>query len=80
MPPTPTPESIHVAADDLPFVELGDGALLKVLQVKLGEGLWIIENVFQAGYEVDTHKHTGPGIRETPLLETVSDELLAPTK
>ena len=31
-----------------------------MLQVKRGEGLWIIENVFQAGYEVQTHKHTGP--------------------
>ncbi|HKK51192.1 MAG TPA: 2,4'-dihydroxyacetophenone dioxygenase family protein [Myxococcota bacterium] len=56
----PTPESIHIGADDLPFVDIGDGALLKVLQVKQGEGLWIIENVFQAGYEVQTHRHTGP--------------------
>ena len=54
------PEAIHFGADDLPFVDIGDGSLLKVLQVKRGEGLWIIENIFQAGYEVDTHKHTGP--------------------
>ena len=39
MPPSPTPESIHIGADDLPFVEIGDGSLLKVLQVKKGEGL-----------------------------------------
>jgi quercetin dioxygenase-like cupin family protein len=58
--PTPTPESIHIGADDLPFVEIGDGSLLKVLQVKKGEGLWVIENVFQAGYEVEKHRHTGP--------------------
>ena len=57
---TQTPESIHIGADDLPFVEIGEGALLKVLQVKKGEGLWIIENIFQAGYEVEKHKHTGP--------------------
>ena len=25
-----------------------------------GEGLWIVENVFQAGYAVQTHRHTGP--------------------
>lgn len=55
-----TPEAIHFGADDLPFVDIGDGSLLKVLQVNIGEGLWIIENVFQAGYEVQTHKHTGP--------------------
>ena len=54
------PQAIHVGADDLPFVDIGDGSLLKVLQVKIGEGLWIIENVFQAGFEVQAHRHTGP--------------------
>ena len=29
-------ESIHIGVDDLPFVEIGDGSKLKVLQVKLG--------------------------------------------
>lgn len=52
--------AIHLAASDLPFVEIGGGNKLKVLQVKKGEGLWIVENVFQAGYEVQTHRHTGP--------------------
>jgi 2,4'-dihydroxyacetophenone dioxygenase len=55
-----TPQAVHFGADDLPFVDIGDGSLLKVLQVKVGEGLWIIENVFQAGYEVQKHRHTGP--------------------
>ncbi|KAA1189634.1 cupin [Pseudohalioglobus sediminis] len=55
-----TPEAIHFGADDLPFVDIGDGSMLKVLQVKRGEGLWIIENIFKAGYEVEKHKHTGP--------------------
>lgn len=54
------PEAIHIGADELPFIDIGDGSLLRVLQVKRGEGLWIIENVFKAGYEVETHKHTGP--------------------
>ena len=54
------PEAVHFGQDDLPFIDIGDGSKLKVLQVKTGEGLWIIENVFQAGYEVETHKHTGP--------------------
>lgn len=52
--------AIHRGADDLPFVEIGDGNKLKVIQVDAGLGLWIVENVFQAGYEVPTHKHTGP--------------------
>jgi len=54
------PEAVHLGRDDLPYVDIGDGSLLRVLQVKPKEGLWIVENIFQAGYEVDTHKHTGP--------------------
>ena len=54
------PPAIHVGAQDLPFVEIGGGSKLKVIHVRRGEGLWIIENVFQAGYEVQTHRHTGP--------------------
>ena len=54
------PQAVHFGNDELPFVDIGDGSLLKVLQVKVGEGLWIIENIFQAGYEVQKHKHTGP--------------------
>lgn len=53
-------DSIHLGKDDLPFVDIGDGSLLKVIQVKPQEGLWIVENVFKAGYEVDKHRHTGP--------------------
>ncbi len=52
--------AIHVGRDDLPFVEIGGGSKLRLLQVKRGEGLWVVENVFQAGYEVQTHRHTGP--------------------
>jgi hypothetical protein len=54
------PPAIHIAANELPFVEIGGGSKLKVIHVRKGEGLWIIENIFQAGYEVQTHKHTGP--------------------
>jgi len=54
------PTAVHIGADDLPFVDIGDGSKLKVIQVKAQEGLWIVENIFQSGYEVPTHKHTGP--------------------
>ena len=54
------PEAIHLGRDDLPYIDIGDGSKLRVLQVKPKEGLWIVENIFQAGYEVPTHKHTGP--------------------
>ena len=54
------PPAVHLGGDELPFVDIGGGNKLKVIQVKKGEGLWIVENIFQAGYEVQKHKHTGP--------------------
>jgi len=54
------PGAVHIGVDELPFVDIGDGSKLKVIMVKEAEGLWILENVFQAGYEVQRHKHTGP--------------------
>ena len=57
---TEIPTAIHRGDDDLPWVDIGEGSLLKVLQVKEREGLWVILNRFTAGYAVQTHKHTGP--------------------
>jgi 2,4'-dihydroxyacetophenone dioxygenase len=54
------PVAVHIGADDLPWVDIGDGSKLKVLQVKATEGLWIVQNIFSAGYTVPTHRHTGP--------------------
>ncbi len=54
------PEAVHVGADALPFVDIGGGNKLKVIQVRDREGLWIVENIFTAGFEVQTHRHTGP--------------------
>jgi len=54
------PEAIHKGADELPFVDIGGGNKLKVIMVDEGQGLWIIENIFQNGFAVQTHKHTGP--------------------
>ena len=53
------PQAMHVASDELPFVEIGGGNKLKVLQVNEREGLWIVENVFMTGFEIPTHRHTG---------------------
>jgi 2,4'-dihydroxyacetophenone dioxygenase len=55
-----TPNAVHVGADDLPWAEIGGGNKLKVLQVKEREGLWIVQDIFQAGFVVQTHRHTGP--------------------
>lgn len=54
------PLAVHVGDDDLPFVEIGGGNKLKVLMVDEAQGLWVVENIFQAGFEVPTHRHTGP--------------------
>ncbi|MCU1379872.1 MAG: Cupin 2 conserved barrel domain protein [Acidimicrobiales bacterium] len=54
------PEAIHIGVDDLPFVDIGGGNKLKVIQVDERQGLWILENIFMAGFTVQTHKHTGP--------------------
>src|SRR5688500_14626063 len=59
VPPAPPP-AIHLGADDIPFVEIGGGNLLKVLHVSESQGYWVVENVFQTGFAVPTHRHTGP--------------------
>ena len=54
------PSAVHIGAAELPFVDIGNGNKLKVIQVKEREGLWIVENIFQSGFAVQTHRHTGP--------------------
>ena len=57
---TAPPLAAHIGADDLPFVDAGLGMKLKVLQVKEREGLWIVETIYPAGFELPPHRHTGP--------------------
>jgi hypothetical protein len=53
------PRAIHRGQDELPFVDIGDGAQLQLLQVDIEQGLWVIRSKFPPGYLVQTHKHTG---------------------
>jgi quercetin dioxygenase-like cupin family protein len=53
-------EAVHKSASDLPWADIGNGNKLRLLQIDEREGLWIIENIFQAGFEVQAHRHTGP--------------------
>ena len=53
------PTAILRAESELPFVDLGDGSTLQLLQVDVDQGLWVIRTKFAAGMTVDTHKHTG---------------------
>lgn len=54
------PQALHRGEEELPFVDLGDGSTLQLLQVDLDAGLWVIRNKFRAGMTVQRHKHTGP--------------------
>jgi 2,4'-dihydroxyacetophenone dioxygenase len=54
------PTAVHIGDSEIPFVDMGGGNMIRVLQVREKESLWIIENIFQAGFEVATHRHTGP--------------------
>ena len=53
------PTAILRHEEDLPFVDLGDGSKLQVLQVDIDAGLWVIRNKFVPGTKVQRHKHTG---------------------
>lgn len=53
------PATVHRGENDLPFVDVGDGVLLQLLQVDLAAGIWVIRNRFPPGAAVQTHKHTG---------------------
>lgn len=53
------PRALHRGESDNPFVNLGDGSTLQLMQVDVEAGLWVIRTKFQPGYVVQTHKHTG---------------------
>ncbi|MGQ0831456.1 MAG: 2,4'-dihydroxyacetophenone dioxygenase family protein [Microthrixaceae bacterium] len=53
------PTAILRHESELPFVPLGDGSTLQLLQVDIDQGLWVIRTRFTPGMTVDTHKHTG---------------------
>ncbi len=53
------PIAILRKEEELPFVDLGDGSQLQVLQVDLANGVWVIRNRFVPGATIQKHKHTG---------------------
>ena len=53
------PKALHRGEEELPFVALGDGTHLQLLQVDVEAGLWVIRTKFEPGVTVPTHKHTG---------------------
>src|SRR3954452_14508527 len=53
------PKALHRGESELPFVNLGDGTELQLLQVDVEAGLWVIRSRCAPGTIVPTHKHTG---------------------
>ena len=53
------PKAMHRGENENPFVALGDGTHLSLLQVDVEAGLWVIRTKFEPGVTVPTHKHTG---------------------
>lgn len=53
------PTAIHRGEDDLPFISIGEGNLLQLLQVDLATGIWVVRNRFEPDTTIQTHKHTG---------------------
>ena len=56
---TEIPKALHRGESDNPFVALGDGTHLQLLQLDVEAGLWVIRTRFEPGVTVPTHKHTG---------------------
>lgn len=52
-------EALHRGIDEVPFVQLGEGNSLQLLQVDLGQGLWVVRTRFRPGHQIQTHYHTG---------------------
>lgn len=58
--PAPCRGAMLRVEQDLPFVDLGDGSEMQLLQVDLAQGLWIVRMRFNPGCKIDKHYHTGP--------------------
>lgn len=50
----------HIGIHDTPFVTVSDKVAIQLLQVDLTQGLWVLRARFQPGFEIETHRHTGP--------------------
>ena len=60
------PTAIHRGESELPFVDIGDGATLQLLQVDLANGVWVIRSHFPAGLPgADAQAHR-PRVRLHP--------------
>ena len=75
-------EAVHLGADDIPWVELGDGSLMQLLQVRIREGLWIVHTTVQSGLrsaDAQTHR-PGVGLHELGRVEVQGVRLRQPCR
>jgi len=54
------PVAQHVDDEDCPWVDSYMGFDLKVVQIDVAQGLWVVRNRFRPGVVIQTHQHTGP--------------------
>lgn len=52
-------QAMHVGDADVPWVDIGDGTLIQLLQVDLSHNIWITRNRMKPGTRVIRHYHTG---------------------
>jgi 2,4'-dihydroxyacetophenone dioxygenase len=53
------PRALHRGEDELPFLALGDGTHIQLLQADVEAGLWVVRTRFEPGVTIPRHKHTG---------------------
>ena len=53
------PRALHRGESDLPFVTVGDGTHIQLLQADIEGGLWVLRTKFDPGITIPRHKHTG---------------------
>ena len=53
------PRALHRGESDLPFVSVGDGTHIQLLQADIEGGLWVVRTRFDPGITIPRHKHTG---------------------
>jgi quercetin dioxygenase-like cupin family protein len=51
---------VHRGPDELPWADMAAGSKMRIAYANRGQGIWIVQNVFQRGFEAPTHQHTGP--------------------
>ena len=51
---------MHRSEEDLPWADIGGGSKMRIGYISESQGVWIVQNIFQRGFEAQTHRHTGP--------------------